>query len=185
MMALPPQAADHRLRPMTVGDLDTVMAIEQQAYAFPWTRGNMTDSLAAGHPAWLLLGEPNQPRRRAERQPVCLGYYVAMQGVDELHLLNITVHPEHQGQGWGRTMLSHLGQLACDLAARQVWLEVRQSNQRARALYERWGFEAVGRRKAYYPAAGQREDAVVMRWNLASEAAMTSVAAQPPAARAG
>lgn len=167
MNAVPEAAAPHVLRAIAMVDLEAVMAIEQQAYAFPWTRSNLTDSLAAGHLAWQLLVEPTQTLRRAQRQPVCLGYYVAMQGVDELHLLNITVHPGHQGQGWGRTLLAHLGQQAGALACRQVWLEVRQSNQRALDLYLRWGFEAVGRRKAYYPApAGQREDAVVMRWNL-------------------
>jgi ribosomal-protein-alanine N-acetyltransferase len=53
------------------------------------------------------------------------------------------------------------------MAAAQIWLEVRESNIRARVLYERWGFEAVGLRKAYYPAAhGQREHALVMRWSV-------------------
>lgn len=170
MTAVLASTPDHRLRPMTVADLDEVMAIEQQAYPYPWTRGNMTDSLASAHAAWMLVAESTATLRRAERHSPCLGYYVAMQGVDELHLLNITVHPAHQGQGWGRRMLAHLGAQAQALAATQVWLEVRQSNQRARALYERWGFEAVGRRKAYYPAAGQREDAVVMRWNLPTAA---------------
>jgi [ribosomal protein S18]-alanine N-acetyltransferase len=156
------------LRAMTVAHLEKVMGIEQQAYAFPWSRGNVTDSLASGHAAWLLLAPDTGQARRADREPQVLGYYVAMLGVDEMHLLNITVHPAHQGQGWGRLMLAHLSKQALAQGAGVLWLEVRQSNLRARQLYERWGFVAVGQRKAYYPAgAGQREDAVVMRCDLA------------------
>jgi ribosomal-protein-alanine N-acetyltransferase len=158
-------------RPMTVGDLDRVMAIELQAYPFPWSRGHFTDSLAAGYLAQLRQAEP-AGARRAERQPTLLGYCVAMPGVDELHLLNLTVAPAHQGQGHGRALLAHLAEAARSLSAAQIWLEVRESNARARRLYERWGFESVGLRKGYYPAArGQRGHAVVMRWPLPLAAA--------------
>ncbi|MCO5977118.1 ribosomal protein S18-alanine N-acetyltransferase [Ideonella oryzae] len=138
---------------MTVSDLDEVVAIEHQAYAFPWTRGNFIDSLAVGHPAWLLRGPADG---------ALWGYYVAMGGVEEMHLLNITVAPAQQGQGHARRMLDHLGRLAHATGALQLWLEVRESNARARQLYERNSFVAVGRRKAYYPAVQGREDAVVM-----------------------
>lgn len=148
-------------RPMTVTDLDRVMAIEVAAYPFPWSRGHFTDSLAAGYVADL---------RVAGRE--LLGYSVAMPGVDELHLLNLTVAPAHQGQGHARALLAHLAEAARDKKALQIWLEVRESNERARRLYERWGFESIGLRKGYYPAPhGQREHAVVMRWLLDPEAA--------------
>ena len=76
-------------RAMTVRDLHAVVAVEQRAYSHPWTRGNFTDSLAAGYLAdlWLQGDE-------------LLGYFVAMKGWDEVHLLNITVAPKHQRQGW-------------------------------------------------------------------------------------
>jgi len=139
---------------MTVADIDQVMAVELQAYPFPWSRAHFTDSLAAGYLAQMRQAGPE-----------LIGYYVAMPGVDELHLLNLTVAPAHQGHGHARALLAHLAQAAQSLKAAQIWLEVRESNTRARMLYERWGFEAVGLRKAYYPAAhGQREHAVVMRW---------------------
>lgn len=148
-------------RPMTVTDLDHVMAIELQAYPFPWSRGHFTDSLAAGYLAEL---------RVTGRE--LLGYYVAMPGVDELHLLNLTVAPAHQGRGHARALLAHLADAAKAHHAAQIWLEVRESNERARRLYERWGFEAIGLRKGYYPAAdGQREHAVVMRWTPSPDAA--------------
>lgn len=143
-------------RPMTVSDLDRVMAIEVSAYPFPWSRGHFTDSLAAGYVAEL---------RVAGRE--LLGYSIAMPGVDELHLLNLTVAPAHQGQGHARALLAQLAESARARQAAQIWLEVRESNERARRLYERWGFESIGLRKGYYPAPhGQREHAVVMRWVL-------------------
>ncbi|HJV71808.1 MAG TPA: ribosomal protein S18-alanine N-acetyltransferase [Ideonella sp.] len=144
---------------MTVNDLDRVMAVEMQAYPFPWTRGHFIDSLAAGYLAQLLVAGD-----------ALVGYYVAMPGVDELHLLNLTVAPAHQQRGHARALLSHLAQTARAAGAAQIWLEVRESNERARRLYERWGFERVGLRKGYYPAArGQREDALVMRWAVPTD----------------
>ena len=69
--------------PMTVAELSPVVVIEASAYDFPWTRGNFVDSLAAGYLARVL--------RDASGQVV--GYFVAMKGVDEMHLLNLTVDP--------------------------------------------------------------------------------------------
>lgn len=145
--------AELLLQPMQVADVEAVLLIEQQAYEFPWTRGNFIDSLAAGYAAQVLRAEDGR----------LLGYFLAMEGVGELHLLNITVAPEAQGQGHARHMLDALQALARRLACEQIWLEVRQSNARARAIYLRYGFSEVGQRRAYYPAAqGQREDAVLM-----------------------
>lgn len=154
------QAAEQpvlRLRAMTVSDLDRVVDLEVQAYGFPWSRGHFTDSLAAGYLAQVL-----------ESPGALVGYFVAMPGVDELHLLNITVAPAFQGLGHGRALLAEVAEAGRRLKAAQLWLEVRESNERARRLYARWGFETIGLRKGYYPAAhGQREHAIVMRLPLA------------------
>ena len=147
------------LLPMTTSQLDAVMAIEVAAYAFPWSRGNFIDSIAARYPARLLYDPTG----------ALLGYFVAMVGVDEMHLLNITVAPAVQGRGHARFMIDALLDLCCAHAARELWLEVRESNARARRIYERLGFAQVGVRKAYYPAAaGRREDAVVMSFKVAA-----------------
>jgi ribosomal-protein-alanine N-acetyltransferase len=160
MSSFNPTPAPHHFRAMTVADTDRVMALELQAYPFPWSPGHFTDSLAAGYEAQLLLAGSVSRRGEAE----LLGYYIAMPGVEELHLLNLTVAPAHQGRGWAHVLLSHLADAGQRQGARQLWLEVRESNSRARQLYERWGFDAVGLRKSYYPAAhGQREHALVMR----------------------
>ena len=153
-------AGDRRLVPMALGHLDAVLAIENAAYAFPWSRGNFVDSIVAGYPSRVLL----------DARGALLGYFVAMAGVDEMHLLNITVAPALQGRGHARHMMAALVTLCGEHAARELWLEVRLSNTRARAIYERLGFIEVGIRKGYYPAGfARREDAAVMTLKLARD----------------
>ena len=126
------------------------------AYEHPWTAGNFADSLRAGYEAQLLCAGED-----------VLGYFVAMKGVDEVHLLNLTVAQPWQGQGWGRLMLDALATWARRQGAQWLWLEVRVGNVRAQKVYESSGFRRVGQRKAYYPAAGGlREDAIVMSLKL-------------------
>ena len=149
----------HPLQPMLQEHLVAVMAIVVVAYPFPWTRGNFIDSLASGYPARVLFDGGRRDR--------VIGYFVAMEGVDELHLLNLTVAPSEQGCGHGRAMLDALVSMCRELRAPQLWLEVRVSNARPREIYRRYGFREVGVRRGYYPAAaGQREDACVMSIEL-------------------
>ncbi|NML13652.1 ribosomal protein S18-alanine N-acetyltransferase [Azohydromonas caseinilytica] len=139
---------------MRVAHLDAVMALEQASYEFPWTRGNFIDSLHAGYPAQLLRETPGG---------VPVGYYVAMAGFDEMHLLNITVAPAARRRGYARFMLDALAAHCRQVELGSLWLEVRESNTGARELYERYGFALVGRRRGYYPAqGGRREDALLM-----------------------
>jgi ribosomal-protein-alanine N-acetyltransferase len=145
-----------RLAPMLLTDLDAVLAIELAVYPFPWTRGNFVDSLAAGH--WM----------RVLREGDCTlaGYAVALPGVDEMHLLNLTVAPQRQGRGLGRALLDALVAECRRMQQPALWLEVRESNLRACSIYRRYGFEEVALRRGYYPAAGRREDAIVMKLAL-------------------
>lgn len=148
---------------MRVCDLPAVLGIEQQLYAMPWSQGNFIDSLAAGYAAFVLRAPPaaGSPGSAAAAAP--LGYFLAMKGVGEMHLLNISVAPEQQGRGLARLMLDALCRLCREQACEQLWLEVRASNDRARALYLRYGFVEVGLRRAYYPVLqGPREDALLM-----------------------
>ena len=150
------KSAEAQFEPITEERLDEVIAVENQVYDHPWTRGNFSDSLRAGYQAQLLVADG-----------IVLGYFVAMKGVDEVHLLNLTVAPGHQGAGWGRLMLESLAIWARGQGAQWLWLEVRVSNTRAQRIYERQGYRRVGERKKYYPfAQGRREDAVVMSLKL-------------------
>ena len=148
-------ATQVRLETLTLARLDALLEVEQQAYApygHCWTRGNFTDALASGNQIQLLLADEQ-----------LLGYFVAMPGVEEAHLLNFTVAPDFQRQGWARVLLDALTLWARGQGAQWLWLEVRVSNLRAREIYEKNGFRWVGERKRYYPCPGsEREDAIVM-----------------------
>lgn len=161
MSALAPagKVAPLQLLTMTEDWLDAVSAIERQAYAHPWSRGNFSDSLRAGYQAQVLV----QARE-------LIGYLVLMRGPEEAHLLNLTVAPDRQGQGLGLHLLQQAVREARLQGARSLWLEVRVSNARARQIYTRYGFKAVGLRRNYYPLAPfKREDAVVMSLDLGPE----------------
>nr|WP_295081697.1 ribosomal protein S18-alanine N-acetyltransferase [uncultured Roseateles sp.] len=163
-------AARLQLRALNPLDLPAIMAIETQVYAQPWSEGNFRDSLASGYEAFGLWG--SAASAGAAQADELRGYCLAMPGVDEMHLLNISVHPAYQGQGLAQAMLNHLVQRCRALACAQLWLEVRHSNQRARMVYRRYGFSEVGLRRAYYPAhLGLREDAVLMSLPIAIEPA--------------
>jgi len=153
-----------RFEPLSRERLDAVLAVEQSAYSHPWTRANFLDTLDAGYQAECLwVNDPPHLQPATSKSDKLLGYFIAMKGVDEVHLLNITVAPAFQRQGWALVMLDALALWSRGQGARWVWLEVRVSNTRALEVYERRGFVRAGLRKAYYPAAhGQREDAVVM-----------------------
>jgi ribosomal-protein-alanine N-acetyltransferase len=86
--------------------------------------------------------------------------------IDEAHLLNITVKPESQGRGLGLVLLEQLMKRAYEMNGRECFLELRDSNRSAYRLYERYGFNEIGRRRDYYPAVGGREDAIVMACTL-------------------
>jgi len=148
-----------RLQPMQVADVPEVLAIEREVYALPWSEGNFIDSMAAGYLAYVLRRAPSL---REVNTPI-LGYFLAMKGFEEMHLLNISVAASFQGQGLARQMLDALCRLCAEQGCPQLWLEVRLSNQRARAVYQRYGFSEVGLRRGYYPVLqGPREDACLM-----------------------
>jgi ribosomal-protein-alanine N-acetyltransferase len=139
---------------MRAQDVEEVVAIENQAYPFPWSRGNFLDSLNSGYDAWVM--------RELDGQ--IAGYFLVMPVVDEMHLLNITVRPTLQGKKLGRLLLNKVITLAREAKMQSILLEVRPSNPRALAFYQHVGFEQIGIRKNYYPWTGAtREDAIVMR----------------------
>lgn len=149
-------AAQVRFEAMTEGYLDAVTALEQQAHPHPWQKRHFSDCLASAYEAQLLLADD-----------LLLGYFVAMKGVDEVHLLNITVAPGYQRQGWARVMLDALALWSRGQGAQWLWLEARHTNTRAIHIYKAHGFRQMGVRREYYPvAAGRREDAVIMSLQL-------------------
>ena len=150
-------AAQLELRPMVVGDVDEVHALECSVFPHPWSRGNFMDSLASGYDAWVL------------REPAgaLAGYFLLMYALDEAHLLDVAVAAPLHGRGLGRYLLDRIAARSRAQRMASILLEVRPSNTRALEVYRRYGYEEIGRRKGYYPAhEGRREDAIVMRYVL-------------------
>ncbi len=144
------------LRPMREEDLRQVLAIEQVAYPFPWTLGIFQDCLRVGYCCWVVVLDKR-----------VIGYGVMSVVIDESHILNLCIHPEWQGRGLGRKLIQRLLKVARQHGAETAFLEVRESNLAALALYDKLGFMEIGRRRDYYPAADdEREDALVMSLEL-------------------
>lgn len=146
-----PDRSRPALRPMTQGDLDAVLKIELQCYPHPWTKGIFGDCIRVGYDCWVLEDE----------ETGIIGYGVLSIGAGESHVLNLAVDPSLRGQGLGRYLLEHLLQRARSGGAEMALLEVRPSNAGARALYEKIGFNEIGRRPDYYPDGDGREDALL------------------------
>ena len=135
-----------------------VLPIENSVYAHPWSSANFVDSMAAGYQMQVLTADAE-----------ILGYFVAMKGYEEVHLLNMTVPSERQRQGWAKVMLEALAVWSRGQGAEWLWLEVRASNERALQVYKAQGFKLVSVRQDYYPKgpkANGREDAIVMSLKL-------------------
>ena len=148
-----PDLMEARLLPMQSDQLQDVIRVENSAYAWPWSFQNIQDSIQSGYQCVQLMA--------GERE--LLGYYIAMHGAGEVHLLNLTVAPAYQRQGWARVMLDALALWSRGQGAQWLWLEARVGNTRALSVYDHYGFRRMGVRKDYYPNGNEpRENAVVM-----------------------
>lgn len=139
------------IRPATADDVPDIHRIEKASFSDPWTPGAFRAMLA--QPAVLGLA--------AERDGALVGYALAVVVGDEAELANIAVAPGARGQGVGRTLLDALLDALRARGGATVFLEVRDSNEAAQALYRSRGFVSAGRRKGYYRRP--TEDALVMR----------------------
>ena len=145
-----------QMRPMRQEDLKQVLAIEEAVYPFPWTLGILQDCLRVGYCCWV-----------AELDETVIGYGVMSVVIDESHILNLCIHPDWQRRGLGRKLIQRLLKIARQHGAETAFLEVRENNRAAIALYADLGFTEVGHRRNYYPAVnGGRDHALMMSLEL-------------------
>lgn len=137
-------------RTMLFDDVSRVMEIEEQVYTHPWTAGIFRDCIRVGYSCWVY-----------EIDEVVQAYGLISMAAQEAHILNICVSPDHQGEGLGKKMLYKLLDVAESNDTESVFLEVRVSNEIAKQLYEKEGFNQLGIRPNYYPSDEGREDALV------------------------
>jgi ribosomal-protein-alanine N-acetyltransferase len=150
-----PVEATLEIRPLAYADLPQVIAIERRAFPTPWSLAMFV----------LELSKPSGICLAALDHGVIVGYLVCSRYDTVWHLMNVAVEPPRQRQGIASTLLERLFEQA-DRPNEQYTLEVRTSNDGAIRLYERFGFRAAGRRRAYYH--DNREDALIM-WRTVEE----------------
>ena len=142
-------------RPMTYEDLALVSDIERRSYEFPWSHGVFRDCLLAGYRCVVL-----------ERDSRVAGYAILSVAAGEAHILNLCVDPNYRAYGYGERLLDQILLQARSADVREIFLEVRPSNQTALALYRKKGFHQVANLPAYYQAQKGREDAAVLAKKL-------------------
>ena len=179
-----------RVDRMTMADVPEVMAIERDSFSAPWPasayRRELTENRNAHYLVLRLSAEareslapatPALPERRgflsallprvllghtpfASHEMTKAGYAGLWLMIDEAHITTIATRPQFRGRGYGELLLASLVEIALDINARWLTLEVRVSNEPAQALYRKYGFHAEGTRKRYY--SDNNEDALIM-----------------------
>ncbi len=169
---MPGSARELSLRPARPGDLDAIVAIERVAFTDPpWSRASFASLV--DDPRVVFLVATDRPAggeavAGAGAPGGVLGYVVAWVVVDEAEIANLAVAPERRRTGIGRRLLEAAVTSAVLGGARVLYLEVRESNTAARALYGARGFVLAGRRSDYY--RNPVEDALVLRLDLRAAA---------------
>ena len=171
------------LRPMRAADIPAVVTLDRLSFATPWsTSAFRHEVIGSDHSHMLILeradappgqsGRPGwRPWRRGRATPAHPAGYGGLWVIeDEGHISTLAVQPGERGQRWGELILSALIQRAVTAGADYIVLEVRVSNQIARALYRKYDFACVGRRRRYY---ADSEDAYTMRLDMGEAARAT------------
>jgi len=149
------------IRPATRADLAAMLRIEQASFADPWTVESLATALSLERMQVLVAESAGEGSGGGDAAAELLGYVVALVLGPEAEIADLAVAPEARRLGVGRALLERvLGELV-EAGARTVFLEVRESNQAARALYEASGFDSIGRRRGYY--RHPVEDALVLK----------------------
>jgi len=140
----------------SVDDIDAVFALNDHSFSEAWSKQSLLEVMLAGYDLYVC-----------EAENKLLGYALSHDILDEIHIMQIAVHPQYQRQGIGSQLTQNL--LHDKSEQTLVLLEVRASNVAAQILYQGLGFQHIGHRKAYYPPEKPsvlREDAIVMQLNM-------------------
>jgi [ribosomal protein S18]-alanine N-acetyltransferase len=139
------------IRPMSFADIDSVLAVEQASFSTPWSRVAFETEIRENDLALYLVTQVDNQ---------IVGYAGMWIILDEAHITNVAVLPDHRGQGLGYSLMTAMMTLAKRQGATCMTLEVRVSNLGAQRLYRRMGFVPRGVRRQYY--SDTQEDALIM-----------------------
>ncbi len=153
-------------RRASAADIDAVLRIERESFVDPWSRASFEAALDEQRMRFLVVDETGDAEMTGAVDPAArlVGYVVALLLIEEAEVANIAVVPRVRGQGIGGRLLDQVTADAADLGVQSLYLEVRESNIAARALYDSRLFTQVGRRRGYY--RHPVEDALVLRRDL-------------------
>ena len=138
------------IRPASLDDISAILEIENKTNQMPWTEAQFISSMEVGHYSVVLQEENN-----------ILGFAIYSPIIPESHLLNIAIHPNHQGRGLGDKLLQKIIFQNKTMGVKVISLEVRVSNLPAITLYEKRGFFKDAIRPNYYSGT-HKEDALLM-----------------------
>ncbi len=140
---------------MRMADIAAVHEVERLSFATPWPSYAFEHELTGNRLARYVVA-----RAASGGEERVVGFAGVWLMVDEAHITTFGVHPTWRRQGVGRRLMVRLLELAREMRATRLTLEVRAGNEAAQALYRGFGFDVVGRRPRYYTDDG--EDALVM-----------------------
>jgi ribosomal-protein-alanine N-acetyltransferase len=140
------------LLPLTLEHLDQAYKVHSTEQPGSWSQAVFADCLSSPYFAYQLVLDGQLQ-----------GYYIGLQVLDEITLMDIAIHSQYQGQGWGKTLLHDFIEQCQLRKGAEVWLEVRESNVPAISLYSAAGFALIDKRKAYYETGSGTESALIMK----------------------
>ena len=150
------------VRPMHIDDLQNILEVERASFATPWSLDAFKAELKDNEYARYLC---------LELEGQVIGYMGLWFILDEGHITNIAITPNHRGQHWGEFLMRSVMEKMVEQGMERMTLEVRVSNRPAQSLYQRLGFAIAGIRKGYYADTG--EDAMIMWAELGTEVEVT------------
>ncbi len=161
-----PNLSGTYFRPLTELDVAQVIEVERSCYSHPWSENNMRGCFGE-HYHNIACCRRVVGQRHHERDEI-IAYAFVTVVLDEAQLLNLCVRPGNRSGGVGEALLTEVIRVVLEKQAETMFLEVRESNSVAVALYRKLGFNEVGIRKGYYPLGRSREDAIVMALDIVS-----------------
>ncbi len=146
---------DIKLSPITQSNYLAAFSVQQNCHLYPWSQDVFADCLDGQYFAFQM-----------EQLTEVMGYYIGLQVLDEVTLMDIGVKQSCRGKGYARTLMTHFIQQCRQRSIKDIWLEVRRSNLIAERLYLQFGFELIEERKNYYPTQEGRENALIMKKHM-------------------
>ena len=145
-----------KIEKMMLAHIAQVAALEKLCFSDPWSEKSVAAELENELSLWLVAVEGDR----------VAGYIGSQTVIDESDMMNVAVHPDHRRKGIAEALVVELVEALKKRESHCLTLEVRASNEPAKALYEKLGFAQVGLRKNYY--RNPKEDALILRkeWEL-------------------